>query len=60
MEAFQEARQIQKYKRRIGLQYANYNPNGKIWVPMSDHIHRGILFDSKQQITHYLSRIEKL
>lgn len=30
MEPFQDRRQIHKYKRRLGLDYANYNSNGKI------------------------------
>ncbi|KAH0700880.1 hypothetical protein KY284_015095 [Solanum tuberosum] len=28
MEPFQHTRHIQKYKRRLGMQYANYNQNG--------------------------------
>jgi len=31
MEPFQEAKDIHKYKKRLGMQYANYNINGKIW-----------------------------
>lgn len=30
MEPFQEYSQIQRYKRRLGIKYANYNQNDKI------------------------------
>ncbi|KAH0682719.1 hypothetical protein KY290_021318 [Solanum tuberosum] len=32
MEPFQDARNIQKYKRRLAMQYVNYNANGQILV----------------------------
>ncbi|KAH0776353.1 hypothetical protein KY290_007764 [Solanum tuberosum] len=32
MEPFQDTRQLQCYKRRLGMRYVNYNTNGQIWV----------------------------
>ncbi|KAG5590749.1 hypothetical protein H5410_041263 [Solanum commersonii] len=55
MEPFQEARNIHKYKRRLGMQYANYNINGKIWVFIQDHIQVGVLSDTEQQLTLQLN-----
>ncbi|KAH0771764.1 hypothetical protein KY290_015745 [Solanum tuberosum] len=36
LEPFQDTRQIQKYKRRLGMQYVNSNSNGQIWLTMQD------------------------
>ncbi|KAH0693154.1 hypothetical protein KY290_021334 [Solanum tuberosum] len=44
-------RHIHKYKRRLGMQYANYNQNGKIWVFIQEHIHVGVLSDTEQQLS---------
>ncbi|KAH0673928.1 hypothetical protein KY284_025015 [Solanum tuberosum] len=55
MEPFQEARNIHKYKRRLGMQYANYNINGKIWLFIQDHIQVGVLSDTEQQLTLQLN-----
>ncbi|KAG5631193.1 hypothetical protein H5410_002910 [Solanum commersonii] len=51
MEPFQDVRHIHKYKRRLGMQYANYNQNGKIWVFIQEHVHVGVLSDSEQQLS---------
>ncbi|KAG5620341.1 hypothetical protein H5410_005559, partial [Solanum commersonii] len=31
MEPFQNTRHIQRYKRRLGMSYVNYNWNDRIW-----------------------------
>lgn len=31
METFQNKDQIQRFKRRLGMTYTNYNQNGKFW-----------------------------
>ncbi|KAH0679358.1 hypothetical protein KY284_020443 [Solanum tuberosum] len=38
MEPFQETRQIQQFKRILGMAYANYNFNGKIWLFVKEDI----------------------
>lgn len=38
LEAFQEARHVQQYKRRLGIKYVNYNVNGKIWLFVNNEI----------------------
>ncbi|KAG5619746.1 hypothetical protein H5410_004964, partial [Solanum commersonii] len=52
---FWKIRQVQKYKRRLGMQYVNYNSNGQIWVFIQEGIHVGVLSDSEQQLTLQLS-----
>jgi len=37
MEPFQ-TNNIQRFKRRLRMDYANYNCNGKIWVSIKDRI----------------------
>ncbi|KAG5586097.1 hypothetical protein H5410_046531, partial [Solanum commersonii] len=36
-----DTRNIQSFKRKLGMKYVNYNINGKIWVFIQDHIHVG-------------------
>jgi len=55
MEPFQNNRQVQKYKRRLGMQYVNYNSNGQIWVFIEERIHVGVVSDTEQQLTLHLS-----
>jgi len=55
MEPFQDTRHIRKYKRRLGMQYVNYNSNGQIWVFIQEGIHVGVVSDSEQQLTLHLS-----
>ncbi|KAG5594870.1 hypothetical protein H5410_036102 [Solanum commersonii] len=51
MEPFQNINNIQRFKRRLGMEYANYNCNGKIWVFIKDHIQVEVLADSDQMLT---------
>ncbi|XP_049385889.1 uncharacterized protein LOC125850006 [Solanum stenotomum] len=55
MEPFQDARHIQRYKRRLGMSYVNYNNNGQIWVFVKEHIHVGIISDTEQQLSLQLT-----
>ncbi|XP_015160507.1 uncharacterized protein [Solanum tuberosum] len=55
MEPFQDARHIQRYKRRLGMNYVNYNVNGQIWVFVREHVHVGVISDSEQQLTLQLT-----
>lgn len=51
MEPFQHTRHIQKYKRRLGTMFFNYNQNGKICVFVQKNIQVQILSNSEQKIT---------
>ncbi|XP_055814452.1 uncharacterized protein LOC129884128 [Solanum dulcamara] len=51
MEPFQHYRQIQAYRRILGMTYAHYNCNGKVWFFVQDHVDVEILQDQEQQIT---------
>ncbi|KAH0698743.1 hypothetical protein KY284_012958 [Solanum tuberosum] len=51
MEPFQEVRQIHKFKRRLGMHYANLNQNGKIWIFVQEHVQMGVISDTEQQIS---------
>ncbi|XP_015159308.1 uncharacterized protein [Solanum tuberosum] len=55
MEPFQNSRHIQRYKRRLGMHYVNYNVNGQIWVFVKQHVHVGVIADSEQQLTLQLT-----
>lgn len=49
MEPFQQARQIEKYKRKLGMKQAGENINGKIWYFVADNIEVEVLENSSQQ-----------
>lgn len=51
MEPFQQARHINKYKRRLKMDYAKANCNGKIWLFTNHNITANVLYDSAQQLT---------
>ncbi|KAG5631299.1 hypothetical protein H5410_003016 [Solanum commersonii] len=51
MEPFQEIRQIPHFKKRLGMAYANYNINGKIWLFVKEDIQVEVVSDSEQQLT---------
>ncbi|XP_060216615.1 uncharacterized protein LOC132644079 [Lycium barbarum] len=51
MEPFQHFRHIQGFRRRLGMRYAHYNCNGKIWFFVYDNVDVEILQDLEQQIT---------
>ncbi|XP_060182017.1 uncharacterized protein LOC132611631 [Lycium barbarum] len=51
MEPFQHSRHIQGFRRRLGMRYAHYNCNGKIWFFVNDNVDVEILQDLEQQIT---------
>jgi len=55
MKPLQSTKQLQRYKRRIAMPYANYNTNGKIWVFVNHHIQVGVVADSDQQLTLQLT-----
>ncbi|XP_049357633.1 uncharacterized protein LOC125822286 [Solanum verrucosum] len=45
-----DSRHIQKYKRRLGMSYVNYNSNDQIWSFIKEHIQVGIISDTEQQL----------
>ncbi|WMV24325.1 hypothetical protein MTR67_017710 [Solanum verrucosum] len=47
--------QIQTYKMILGMNYVNYNANGKIWVFVKEHTQVGVISDTDQQITLQLT-----
>ncbi|XP_060182357.1 uncharacterized protein LOC132612025 [Lycium barbarum] len=51
MEPFQHFRHIQGFRRRLGMRYAHYNCNGKIWFVVNDNVDVEILQDLEQHIT---------
>ncbi|KAH0729153.1 hypothetical protein KY289_000341 [Solanum tuberosum] len=55
MEPFQNSKHIQRYKRRLGMHYVNYNVNGQIWVFVKQHVYVGVIADSEQQLTLQLT-----
>ncbi|KAH0679730.1 hypothetical protein KY284_020815 [Solanum tuberosum] len=55
LKPFQDTRHIQKFKRRLGMQYVNYNSNGQIWVFVKENIQVGVILDTTQQITLQLT-----
>ncbi|XP_059314087.1 uncharacterized protein LOC132064926 [Lycium ferocissimum] len=46
MEPFLDSRHIDKYKRRLGMQVAGFNCNGKIWFFVNDGIEVEVLMNS--------------
>ncbi|KAK4734318.1 hypothetical protein R3W88_008579 [Solanum pinnatisectum] len=55
MEPFQDTTHIHNYKRRLGMQYANYNTNGQIWVFIKEGISVGVISDMEQQLSLQLT-----
>ncbi|XP_060200195.1 uncharacterized protein LOC132628431 [Lycium barbarum] len=51
MEPFQHQGQIQKYRRKLGMPYANSNCNGKIWFFVQHNVNVEVLLDTEQSIT---------
>ncbi|KAK4733974.1 hypothetical protein R3W88_008235 [Solanum pinnatisectum] len=51
MEAFQNCRHLQKYRRRLGMETSIANTNGKIWIFLDTGIQWEILMDREQKIT---------
>ncbi|XP_060202481.1 uncharacterized protein LOC132630915 [Lycium barbarum] len=51
MEPFQHQRQIQQYRRKLGMPYANSNCNGKIWFFVQHNVEVEVLLDTEQSIT---------
>ncbi|KAH0653162.1 hypothetical protein KY290_031451 [Solanum tuberosum] len=51
MEPFQNARDINKYRRRLGMPFAKANCNGKIWLFVKEGYQVDIIDDSFQQLT---------
>lgn len=50
IEPFQEVRQVQQYKRRLGVIYSKYNLNGKICLFMNSGINVEVVADLHQQL----------
>ncbi|XP_060216639.1 uncharacterized protein LOC132644099 [Lycium barbarum] len=42
---------IQRFRRRLGMRYAHYNYNGKLWFFVNDNMDVEIMQDLEQQIT---------
>ncbi|XP_060202553.1 uncharacterized protein LOC132630976 [Lycium barbarum] len=55
MEPFQHFRDIQRFRRRLGMRYAHHNCNGKTWFFINDNIDVEVIQDTDQQITVKLS-----
>ncbi|XP_060177905.1 uncharacterized protein LOC132607846 [Lycium barbarum] len=51
MEPFQHQRQIQKYRRKLGMPYAGSNCNEKIWFFVQHNVDVEILLATEQSIT---------
>lgn len=51
IEPLQKVRHVQQYKRRLGMTYANYNINGKIWLFINNGIQVEVMSDTKQTLT---------
>ncbi|KAG5600400.1 hypothetical protein H5410_031770 [Solanum commersonii] len=58
MAPFQRTNNIQRYKRRLGMEYANHNCKGKIWVFIYDQFQVEVLSDSEQMLTLSLKFLE--
>ncbi|XP_060190609.1 uncharacterized protein LOC132619859 [Lycium barbarum] len=46
-----QTRQIQNYRRKLRMPYANSNCNGKIWFFVQDNVDVEVLLDTEQYIT---------
>ncbi|KAK4726805.1 hypothetical protein R3W88_031722 [Solanum pinnatisectum] len=55
MKPFQDTTHIQRFKRRLGMQYVNYNANGKIWVFINSNIHVDVISNTRQQLSLLLT-----
>ncbi|XP_016473129.1 uncharacterized protein LOC107795076 [Nicotiana tabacum] len=51
MEPFQKKRLIQKYRKRLGMENAISNVNGKIWLFLDTSVEWDLLVDTEQQLT---------
>lgn len=51
MEPMQQARKLERYRRRIGFAQAFVNVTNKIWAFVDDGYDVTILFDMEQQLT---------
>lgn len=51
MEPFQKAGYIQRYRRRLGMDAAYSNINGKIWLLFDSVVEWELLIDTEQQVT---------
>ncbi|OIT21093.1 hypothetical protein A4A49_63446, partial [Nicotiana attenuata] len=51
MEPFQKKKFIDKYKRRLGMEAAISNVNGKIWLFFDAVVEWDLLIDTEQQMT---------
>ncbi|XP_060200867.1 uncharacterized protein LOC132629156 [Lycium barbarum] len=51
MEPFQNCRHLHKYRRRLGMETAFANSNGKIWVFAEAAVQCEVIMDTEQQIT---------
>ncbi|XP_075097952.1 uncharacterized protein LOC142175266 [Nicotiana tabacum] len=51
METFQKKRLLQKYRRRLGMENAISNVNGKIWLFLDTSVEWDLLVDTEQQLT---------
>lgn len=51
MEPMQQARKLERYRRRIGFAQAFVNVTNKIWAFVDDGYEFNVLFDMAQQLT---------
>ncbi|XP_060190580.1 uncharacterized protein LOC132619813 [Lycium barbarum] len=51
LEPFQQSRHIEQYKRKLHMQSAVANCNGKIWILVADNIEVEVVRDTSQQVT---------
>lgn len=56
MKPYKNVTQIQRYKRRLGMQYVNVN--GKTCVFVNQHIQVWVVSDSEQQLTLHLTLVD--
>ncbi|KAG5631659.1 hypothetical protein H5410_003376 [Solanum commersonii] len=51
MEPFEEKKEIEEYKRKLGMKYALANGNGKIWAFIDEAMDYTIIRDEEQMLT---------
>ncbi|XP_060211849.1 uncharacterized protein LOC132639421 [Lycium barbarum] len=51
MEPFQQARCIDKYRRKLGMTHAGVNNSGKLWYFIEDNVDVEVISDSVQQVS---------
>jgi len=56
LEPFQQARHLNKYRRRLKMPIAVSNCNGKIWLFINHDIDMNVVKDEEQQITVELKK----